>query len=185
LNNTPPPQLTTDKITIEYDILEDRLLFHCGLQDQTSASFYITLRLTRLLIQHLFADRRLHGLADALNTNQSTALRSQEAVPPETATDDSQGTPESTTRRSDSGSKYVFSLLQRCDVAPLGSDGITLKFDLTERSRACFVVLQLPFPQLVQFLNALRAQTLKAGWPETIWTVSAATQEAAGSLTVH
>jgi hypothetical protein len=51
-----------NKLTVEYDLNEDRLIFHGRISDQDSVSFFITARFLSLLVRHLFSNQKLATL---------------------------------------------------------------------------------------------------------------------------
>ena len=186
------PTIVAQKITIEYDPIEDRLLFHCGLANQISASFYLTLRFTRLLIHHLFSHDRLRGLKESFESAKQLSLPEQTPVSPESSDLDggdvktepwektvtTKSYPQKRTRRG-------FPLLERCDVTTSDGNGVILIFDVSHSAHPRRIKLALKNDHLVQFFIALHAQTLLAGWPDDAWITLDTTRENRGSVTLH
>ncbi len=184
------PEINSEKITIEYDRIEDRLVLHCALADQTSASFSLTRRFVQILVNHLFTAAPNEGLFEIFQNNLNTSLPDEERVPPEPKTEPTAQDHQDSSNHEEAGvdrstNRSVFPLLEKCDVSFPNDGGVILTFDLSRCMQPRVVKLSLSEGHLVQFLVALHGQTSSAGWMMNFWDSVPDSKHSVQSITVH
>lgn len=159
------------RISIEYDLGEDRLLVHCELPDQTSISFYLTARFTSLLVGHLFVHERLDDLLAHWHPQLTQDLPEDDPV---AAEDSVSKAPieelEYTTDNPTGTGRHV--LVNRCDLTIGEDQSVTFKFDLSHHPKSCILALSLTSLTLNQFLAVLHRKFVVADWSDHAWQKS-------------
>lgn len=162
-----------NKLSVEYDPNEDRLVFHGRISDQDSVSFYITARFLSLLVRHLFSNENLATLKSEWENQPSMINPLEEPVEPEALQDNNINSAETSTDRTQSQSPMVatprYPLVNRCDITVNETQQVALKFDLSNRTEPCYVQLDLPKSALLQVLQIWHQKFIMAGWSLACW----------------
>ena len=182
MTNDIAPILDSQKITIAYDQSEDRLILHCGLIDQSSASFYLTYRFTRILVNYFLKNSPIDGLLDTFKVELGTELPKYIRVPSEATYTSEQS---STENRLQSGAKQIFIIIDKCDISFCGKSGVALIFDLHRDSPPRQIKLTLSKEHLVKFLVGLYIQTQVAEWNIPMWEAIPPLKHNIETLTLH
>lgn len=159
---------TCDKLTVDYDLREDRLLFHCQLPTRDSVSFYVTARFVSILVQHLFQHDALKSLQTDWQSAPTRKPIPQDPVSAETVSQAPADQSVGYTRDTDTQT-CLYVLANRCDVSIKNAQHISIKFDLTHRCEPCAIQLVVNQAKLLQLLNIWHQKFVMAGWATHAW----------------
>ena len=173
---TAPQTLPThccNKLSVEYDPNEDRLVFHGRISDRDSISFYITARFLSLLVRHLFSNENLATLKSEWENQPSMINPLEEPVEPEVLQETDIKPADTLTDRNESQANMVgvssYPLVNRCDITVNETQQVALKFDLSHRIEPCYVQLDLPKSALLQVIQIWHQKFIMAGWSLESW----------------
>lgn len=165
---TTQPPYTCDKLTVEYDPREDRLLCHSQISTRETVSFYVTARFVSMLVNYLFK----HDALESLQTEwQSAPTRKQ--IPQDPVSAETVSTPSAnhfSAHTSDTNTHtHLYVLANRCDVSIKSAQQISITFDLTHRFEPCSIQLAVNQANLLQLLNIWYQKFVVAGWATHAW----------------
>ena len=171
------PVHSCHKLSVEYDVTEDRLLFHMQYGAEQTISFFMTARFVSLLIKHLFSHEKLASLKSDWETKPVVMNPLEEPVYPgctERARNvDGASEPSDRPRETaTTASTTRYPLCNRCNITVTDTEHIHLSFDLTQRTDPCFVRLELDQSATLQVLQIWNQKFEEAGWSLSAWTGS-------------
>lgn len=166
--STTQPTYRCDKLTVEYNPQEDRLLCHSRISTSETVSFYVTARFISLLVKFLFQ----HEALESLQTEwQRAPIRKQIPQDPVSAeTVSTRSANQSGGEKGDINTQNdCYVLANRCDVSIKNAQQISIKFDLTHRFEPCSIQLVVNQANLLQLLNVWYQKFVIAGWGTHAW----------------
>ena len=165
---TTHPTYTCDKLTVEYDPREDRLLCHSQISTRETVSFYVTARFVSMLVHYLFKHDALESLPTEWQSAPTRKQTPQDPVSAETVSKPSAN--QSSGDTSDTNTEtHLYVLANRCDVSIKSAQQISIKFDLTHRFEPCSIHLAVNQTNLLQLLNIWYQKFVMAGWATYAW----------------